>query len=219
MRTASDGELWEQTRRGEAAALGELYERHARSLHSFCLWRTAAKQLAEDVAATAFLEAWRRRRRLELTTESASPLLLGVATEVLRGYWRTQRRHARALERISKADLSAWDEDEAAARVHLIAEIRETGAPIRALPARERDVFALLLWGNLSQAETAAALGIGVEIVRARAHRSQSRLEGMPEMVDISLLLPGEPVLAARRQVLEAGCAPAVRGLLLRAFT
>jgi RNA polymerase sigma-70 factor (ECF subfamily) len=219
MRIASDGELWEQTRRGEATALGELYERHAGWVHCYCIWRTAAKQLAEDVAATAFLEAWRRRRRLELTTRSAAPLLLGVATEVLRGYWRTQRRHARALERIAQADLSAWDEDEAAARVHLIAEVREAGAPIRAFPPREREVLALLLWGGLSEDETAAALGVGVETVRSRAERSRSRLEGRIELPDISLLLPRDSVLAARRPALEAGCGLAVRGLLVRAFS
>ena len=103
--------------------------------------------------------------------------------------------------------------------MHLISEVREAGAAIRALPPREREVFALLLWGNLSQAETASALGIDVEIVRARAYRSQSRLEGVPELPDISLLLPAGPVLAARRPVLEAGCGLPVRSMLVRAFT
>jgi predicted kinase len=77
MGTLTDGELWQQVRRGEPVALGELYRRHAFAVHRYCLWRTAAKQLAEDVAATVFLEAWRRRRRLDLRTEKASPLLLG----------------------------------------------------------------------------------------------------------------------------------------------
>ena len=141
MTTLTDGELWQQTRRGEPAALGELYERHARSVHRYCLWRTVAKHLAEDVTATAFLEAWRRRRRLEPATESAAPLL----------------------------------------------------------------VLGLLAWGGLSHAETASALGIPIETVRAHAARRSSCL-GSSVAAAVPLLLPDAATLAARRPVLEASC-------------
>jgi len=219
MATAEDGELWEQVRRGQAAALGELYRRHARAVHRYCLWRTASKQLSEDVAATVFLEAWRRRRRLELHIGGAAPLLLGVATEVLRNYWRLQRRHARALARLAGADLSPWEEDEASARVHLISEVWEAGVGIRALPQREREVLALLVWGGLSEAEAAFALGISVETVRSRSTRSRSRLDVVVKVPDTSLLLPDEPTLAARQAALEDCCDLPVRGLLARAFS
>lgn len=205
MAVSTDGELWRRTRQGEAGALGELYERHARSVHLYCLWQTAAKQLGEDVAATAFLEAWRRRRRLELRTETAAPLLLGVAGDVLRNYWRRQRRHARALERIGRAYVPPWDEDEAVARVDAMAEVREAGAAIRALPQREREALALLAWGGLSYAEAAAALGIRIGEVRSRLAGARSLAGGTgPE--NISLLLPDAPTLAARRRALEACC-------------
>jgi RNA polymerase sigma-70 factor (ECF subfamily) len=205
MTTLTDGELWQQTRRGQPAALGELYERHARSVHRYCLWRTVAKHLAEDVTATAFLEAWRRRRRLEPATESAAPLLLGVATEVLRNYWRSQHRHAGALERISRADQSPWDESEVVARVDAMSEVREAGAALRALPSREREVLALLAWGGLSHAETASVLGIPVETVRSHAARRGSYL-GSSVAAAVPLLLPDASTLAARRPVLEASC-------------
>jgi RNA polymerase sigma-70 factor, ECF subfamily len=210
MATLTDGELWQRARGGDAAALGELYLRHAPAIHRFCLWRIAAKQLAEDVTASVFLEAWRRRRRQELTTESAAPLLLGLATQILRGYWRRQRRHARALQRISEADPSPWEEDEVAARVHAMLAIREAGAAVRSLAPREREVIALMVWGGLSCAETAVALGIPVGTVRARAARSRSRLEDAPAdaaaHAETALLLPGDSTLEARRPVLEASC-------------
>jgi RNA polymerase sigma factor (sigma-70 family) len=178
MTTATDAELWGRARAGDAAAFGELYERHARSVQAYCLWRTADLQLAEDATATSFLEAWRGRRRLELTTESAAPLLLGVATNVLRNHWRSQRRHTRALERIRNADprLPPEHEDEAIARVDAVLQIREAGAAIRALPLPEREVLALLAWGELGYAEAAAALGIPVGTVRSRVSRARSRL-------------------------------------------
>lgn len=178
MADLTDAELWTRTRGGDAAAFGELYERHARSVQSYCLWRSAALQLAEDVTATTFLEAWRRRRRLKLTTESAAPLLLGVATNVLRNHWRGQRRHARALERLGRADAlpPPSHESEAIARVDAMRRVQEAGAAIRALPPREREVLALLAWGELSYAETAAALGIPIGTVRSRVARARSRL-------------------------------------------
>jgi RNA polymerase sigma factor (sigma-70 family) len=206
MGTLTDAELWQQVRHGEPSALGELYRRHALAIHRYCLWRTAAKHLAEDVAATVFLEGWRRRRRLDLTTASARPLLLGLATRVLRNYWRIQRRHAEALERIGKADLSPWDEDEVVARVDAMSEVREAGAAIRALPPRDREVLALLAWGGLSQEETAVALGVPVETVRSRAARRRSCLDEAAETSDLSLLLPDGSTLATRRPVLEVGC-------------
>jgi RNA polymerase sigma-70 factor (ECF subfamily) len=209
MAPVTDGALWQQVRGGEATALGELYERHACSMHSYCLWRLAAKQLAEEVTAASFLEAWRRRRRLELTSESAAPLLLGVATRVLRNPWRCQRRHARALARIAKADLSPWDEGEAVARVDAMSQLREAGESIRALPPREREALALLAWGGLSHAETAAALGISAQALHSRVARSRSRLRGLAAgtaMVDSALLLPDDAVLASRRPVLERCC-------------
>lgn len=178
MRNLSDPELWRRAQKGDSGAFGELYQRHARSVQSFCLWRSANLQIAEDATATAFLEAWRRRRRLDLTTDSAAPLLLGVATNVLRNHWRSQRRHARAIERIHHADPlpSSEQEDEAVARIDAVARVREAGAAIRGLPLREREVLALLAWAELSYEETAAALGIPIGTVRSRLSRARSRL-------------------------------------------
>jgi RNA polymerase sigma factor (sigma-70 family) len=193
----TDAELWGRAQGGDAAAFGELYQRHARPVQAYCLWRTAAQQLAEDVTATAFLETWRRRRRLELTTASAAPLLLGVATNVLRNHWRGQRRHARALERIAGAGSlpSSWQEDEVIARLDAVSNVREAGAAIRALPPREREVLALLAWGELSYAETAAALGIPIGTVRSRVSRARSRLGDA--FADVALApTPGEDSLA-----------------------
>jgi len=44
----------------------------ARAVHSYCLWRTADALAAEDATATVFFEAWRKRRRLILNTDSAT---------------------------------------------------------------------------------------------------------------------------------------------------
>jgi RNA polymerase sigma factor (sigma-70 family) len=174
----SDSELWERGRAGDADAFGDIYGRHARAVRSYCLWQTADRQLAEDATATVFLEAWRGRDRLVLRTESAVPLLMGIATNVVRGQWRARRRHRDALERIRGAELDASHdlETEAISRLDAIRQVKEAGAAIRALPRRERDVLALIAWGELSYEETAAALELPIGTVRSRLARARARL-------------------------------------------
>lgn len=174
---ADDQDLWQRTRTGDAEAFGDLYERHARTVQSYCLWRTADLQSAEDATATVFLEAWRKRERLALTTDSAAPLLLGIANNVVRRQWRSQRRHRDVLERARNVGQAPSDlEAEAIARLDAIGQLREGGEAIRGLPRREREVLALLAWSNLSYGEIAAALGLPIGTVRSRLARARERL-------------------------------------------
>ncbi len=118
---ADDPQLWERTRSGDAEAFGGLYERHARAVQSYCLWRTADLQAAEDATATVFLEAWRKRERLTLSTDSAAPLLLGIANNVVRRQWRSQRRYRERPRAGPKRRPYPYDlEAEAIARVDAI---------------------------------------------------------------------------------------------------
>jgi RNA polymerase sigma-70 factor (ECF subfamily) len=126
-RTVGDDVLWTRARGGDAEAFGEIYARHARAVHDFCLWRTADPQAAEDAAATVFLEAWRQRDRLKLQTDSAAALLFGIATNVVRAHWRTSRRHGKALVRLRAAVPSngAGPESAAIARIDAFRHVRE----------------------------------------------------------------------------------------------
>jgi RNA polymerase sigma factor (sigma-70 family) len=67
-------------------------------------------------------------------------------------------------------------EAEAIARVDAIRQLREGGEAIRGLPRREREVLALLAWGDLSYGEIAEALGLPVGTVRSRLARARTRL-------------------------------------------
>jgi RNA polymerase sigma-70 factor, ECF subfamily len=183
---ADDLQLWERTRAGDAEAFGDLYERHARAIQSYCLWRTADLQAAEDATATVFLEAWRKRGCLTLSRDSAAPLLLGIANNVVRRQWRAQRRHRDTLARVRGVGETPADlEGEAIARVDAMRQLREGGAAIRALPRREREVLALLAWSDLSYGEIAGALGLPVGTVRSRLARARTRLgDAFPDPTD-----------------------------------
>lgn len=185
-RPASDEALWAQARDGDAEAFGEIYARHVRAVHNFCRWRTADPQAAEDAVATVFLEAWRQRDRLDLKTDSAAALLLGIANNVVRGHWRTSRRHRQALTRLRAAAPTEAGEPESAviARIDALRHVREARDAIRSLPRREREVLALIADRDLSYEETASALGVPIGTVRSRLARARSRLRSANFGVD-----------------------------------
>jgi RNA polymerase sigma-70 factor (ECF subfamily) len=170
--------LWTRARGGDAEAFGEIYARHARAVHDYCLWRTSDPQAAEDAAATVFLEAWRRRDRLDLQTDSAAALLFGIATNVVRGHWRTSRRQGEALVRLRAAVPSegAGPESAVIARIDAFRHVREAAEAIRSLPQHEREVLALIADGDLSYEEAASTLGVPIGTVRSRLARARRRL-------------------------------------------
>ena len=171
----TDAQLWQRATAGDSAAFGVLFERHARTVYNYCFRRTADWSHAEDLTSIVFLEAWRRRHEIRLEGERALPWLLGVATNVVRNSWRSQRRHRSALERIPRerevdiaADPDQGLDDERRMRVVLRA--------VKKLPRTDQDVLALSIWEGLSYDEVALALAIPVGTVRSRLSRARARL-------------------------------------------
>ena len=98
-------------------AFGQLFRRHSRAVYAYCARRTGNLQAAEDLTSVVFLEAFRRRRKLQLSNASALPWLLGVANNVARNADRSLRRYRSALDRVPPSPDSA--SSEAAAIEHL----------------------------------------------------------------------------------------------------
>src|SRR5580700_5463811 len=85
---------------GDPEALGELFRRYSRSVYAYCARRTGNLDLAEDLTSVVFMEAFRRRRKVQLSNASALPWLIGVANNVVRNADRSLRRYRSALNRI-----------------------------------------------------------------------------------------------------------------------
>src|SRR5699024_6044362 len=135
-------------------------------IHRFALRRTGDPDHAEDVTATVFLEAWRRRRGTVLHQPAALPWLYGVATNVLRNWRRSRRRHDAALERLRHRPLPSPRLVEQQAEA--VAEARHVLDRLPDLPRRELDVVVLAVWEELSTAEIAVALDIPAGTVKSR---------------------------------------------------
>jgi RNA polymerase sigma factor (sigma-70 family) len=178
MTKATDAELRQRASAGETAAFGVLFERHARPVYNYCFRRTADWSTAEDLTSVVFLEAWRRRDSVVLEGDSVRPWLLGVATNVVRHRWRSERRHRAALTRLPRERPEEFAAD-IAGRLDDERRMRSALRLLAALPRREQDVFALCEWQKLTYQEAAAALGLPIGTVRSRLSRARARLEGL----------------------------------------
>ncbi len=180
----------------DAAQHARLWDQYAQRIYRYCFRRTADHELAEDLTSIVFLEAWRCRSKLHLSPESELPWLYGVASNVLRKQWRTQRRYRTALARLpeprDERDL-AQDAVERLDDQELMVRLL---ARLRSLPQIEQEVVALCLWEELSPKEVAVALGVPEATVRTRLHRARRRLR----------------VLAEANGVAPLGAAPRVEG-------
>lgn len=153
-----------------------LFDRHARTVCNYCFRRTGDWTLAEDLTSTVFLEAWRRRRDVQIADSMARAWLLGVATNVLRNYQRSQRRYAAALSRLPPEANEVDFSDDLTTRLDSERQMRDFLAIFRSLPRKHQEVIALCVWSELSYPEAALALHVPVGTVRSRLSRAKRRL-------------------------------------------
>ena len=152
----------------------ELYERHLAVVVGYLAHRVGP-ELAEDLAAEAFVRAFHARDRYRAEHDSARPWLFGIAGNLIADNRRAERRRLRLIERMAgERDTSADPGHEAAVSgtdlsVALAHELRR-------LPASDRDALLLTVWGELSYEEAAAALAVPVGTIRSRIHRARRRL-------------------------------------------
>lgn len=157
-------------------AFAEVFRRHARAVYAFCARRTGDLDLAEDLTSVVFLEAFRRRRKLQLSNTSALPWLLGVANNLTRNTQRSLRRYRSALSRVPPPTDRASAEDDAMDRTRAQDSLARAIEALRPLSQAERDVVLLVLWSELSYADAASSLGIPIGTVRSRIFSARQKL-------------------------------------------
>ncbi|CAM5743870.1 hypothetical protein SALBM311S_12127 [Streptomyces alboniger] len=102
--------------------------------HAFRL--TADWSAAEDVMSTTFMEAWRRRTSVEPRGGSLRPWLLGVATNVARSQYRSNRRYRNAASAAAAANAAEEHvEDHAEETAGRVDDRRRISATLTALSA------------------------------------------------------------------------------------
>ncbi|HKG37908.1 MAG TPA: RNA polymerase sigma factor [Conexibacter sp.] len=161
--------------RGSEAAFDLLYRRYSGSVYRFCLRRTRDADMAEDARAIVFLEAWRRRSEVDLTSRPAEPWLYGVARNVLRNQQRTLRRRDASLRDLGRTTAPSASDD-VSERVERRQVLELLVSALHALPPAQRAVVGLCVLEDRSYEAAAGALRIPVGTVRSRLSRARLHL-------------------------------------------
>jgi RNA polymerase sigma-70 factor (ECF subfamily) len=155
---------------GDLAAYGHLVRRHAPLAKRMAvLWGAAAE--ADDVVQDAFVQAFTALPRFRAGAEFR-PWLLTIVRNLTRNSLRARGRRA-AREAFAATPWPVGDvEDEA------IGAVRRDRLldGVRRLPEDLREVVACRYLLELSEAETASALGLPAGTVKSRLHRALARL-------------------------------------------
>ena len=128
---------------------------------------TAHSGVAEELAQEAFVRTWRSWDRMRDPQAAAAYLrttVINLAKSSLR------RRAVEIKHRIRGGE--AATEHDAALRIDLIRALQE-------LPSRQRACIALRYYEDLSEEDTAQALGVAIGTVKSTTHRALRRLEEM----------------------------------------
>lgn len=124
---------------------------------------TGDTELAQDLVQSALAKAWQRWSRIDAPEAY-------VRTAMVRTYltWRRRRWHGEApTEMLPESGTDQWEAVDTATVVR---------AALGALPPRQRAVIVLRFLDDLTEAETAEALGCTVGTVKSQASKALARL-------------------------------------------
>jgi RNA polymerase sigma-70 factor (ECF subfamily) len=161
-------------------AFGELYSRYFPQV-----WRYLAGRLgpdvADDLAAETFLDAFRQRGRFDSAIGTVRSWLYGIATNFVARHHRAEARWYRALARagadpVAANGIALSDEDQIADRIAARQARPVLADALARLPDRDRDVLLLTALSGLSYAEVAFALAVPEGTVGSRLNRARRKI-------------------------------------------
>jgi RNA polymerase sigma factor (sigma-70 family) len=147
----------------DANAFERLFELHFDAVYGY-LARRVGPELARDLAAETFTQAFAGRSRFDPRRGEPRAWLFGIAQNLLRRNRRDEERRLRAFARVD------------APREDTPAEEPRLASALEALATHERDALLLYAWADLSYDEIAEALAVPVGTVRSRLHRARAHL-------------------------------------------
>ena len=161
------------------SAFSRVYEAKAQDLLVFILRRTFDVEVARDLTAETFAQAFEHRGRFRGQTDAeAEAWLYGIARHQLGRYARKGIIQRRAVDRLG-VDVPAVSDEDHQRVVELagLADLRESVADaFSTLPPEQRDALRLRVVDERTYRDVAAALGVSEETARARVSRALRRI-------------------------------------------
>jgi RNA polymerase sigma factor (sigma-70 family) len=163
-------ELWLRARRDDGAAFAALFDLHHARIYRRALGLLANVHDAEDVAAAAFFELWRKRRSVRLVTGSVVPWLLVTTVNLSRNARRKTGRYRKLLHELA-SDESASGPDVDGSEVG-----QRLASSLGRLSPVDGALFVLTVLESVPITEAAEAVGLKASTARVRLHRARVRL-------------------------------------------
>ncbi len=154
----------------------EIYRENTAAVLNYIAYRSGDRDSAEDLCATTFERAWRRRRSFDPGRGSARAWLIGIARRVVADGRRKGRQELGMSDFEAFADPSAVDPQEEAIALEAVAVVR---LAVSSLPEREREVIAMKFGADLTNREIARTTGLSESHVGTIVHRSLARLRAV----------------------------------------
>jgi RNA polymerase sigma factor (sigma-70 family) len=169
-RGLSEPDLVARARAGDTAAYGALVRAHQDVAFRTAMLITGHAHDAEEAAQDGFVKAWRALGRFR-SGEPLRPWLLAIVANEARNRRRAAGRREHLVLRAAGAAVPVGGEDTAPSLDHdaLVAALSRLGPD-------DRTVIGCRYLLELSEAETAAALGVARGTVKSRLSRALDRL-------------------------------------------
>jgi RNA polymerase sigma factor (sigma-70 family) len=147
-----------QAAEADAGAFGELYDRHASTVHAW--FRRRLEWAAADLTAETFAQAWLSRRSFrDKAAGSALPWLFGIARNFARESARRDAVETRARRRLGLSTDLASEEGYAAVEERLSPRVA-LALGLETLPEHEREALELRVVEELPYEQVADRLGV-----------------------------------------------------------
>jgi len=174
--TASeDRRLMSRLARGDADALGELYDQYGRVVFGVLYRMLGSPESAEEVAQNAFHSVWRQAGTYRPERGSVRTWLLAIARNAAID-WRRSKGNRMARDTVIDDALALVDDMRVEERVIASLRAQRVRAAVAALPREQREVLTLAFWSGLSQTEIASRTGAPLGTVKSRVRLGMSRL-------------------------------------------
>ena len=173
----SSGGLEEHASRAAIDTLDRWFVEHADSVFGY-LARRLGRDVGLDATADVFRVALERFPSFDPTVGSPRAWLFGIANNLARRHWRTERRRLAALARESASVavpaldplLHVSDRLDASRDLDLVLDA------LAGLSFEDRDLVLLFAWEGLNYSELAAVFMIPVGTVKSRMHSIRREL-------------------------------------------
>ena len=167
---------------GDLDAYEQLVRLHQQIAFRTALVLTRDAADAEEAAQDAFVKAWRALRRFD-RARPFRPWLLAIVANEARNRRRSAGRRELLAVRAGAEPATASSARGSPEGALLVAERDASlAAALERLDERDRQVIACRYLLELSEAETAAALGCRAGTVKSRLSRALERLRAQPEI-------------------------------------